>query len=53
VEDLAGALDVLAAADLDVVDVNLTDDRWQEAFVRPSVVGGLIVQVAATTPDRR
>jgi catechol 2,3-dioxygenase-like lactoylglutathione lyase family enzyme len=49
VEDLAGALDVLAAADLDVVDVNLADDRWQEAFVRPRVVGGLIVQVAATT----
>lgn len=49
VPDLAEALEVLAAADLDVVDVNVEDDRWHESFVRPSVVGGLIVQVAATT----
>lgn len=49
VADLAEALDVLATADLEVVDVNVEDDRWHESFVRPSVVGGLIVQVAATT----
>ena len=49
VPDLREALEALAAAELDVVDVNLDDERWQESFVRPSVVGGVIVQVAATT----
>ena len=49
VPDLPEALDVLAGAGLEVVDVDLTDERWQESFVRPSQVGGLIVQVAATS----
>lgn len=51
VPDLPAALEVLAAEDLPVVDVSLEDERWQESFVRPSAVGGLIVQVAATTLD--
>ena len=49
VPDLREALATLEAAGLDAVDVDLSDDRWHEAFVRPSHVGGLIVQVAATT----
>ncbi len=49
VSDLPEALEVLAAADLQVVDVSLDDERWREAFVRPSVVGGLIVQVASSS----
>lgn len=49
VPDLPEALTVLEEADLPVVDVNMSDERWQESFVRPSAVGGLIVQVAATT----
>ncbi len=49
VPDLPEALDVLDTADLEVVDVDLSDERWQESFVRPSAVGGLIVQVAATS----
>lgn len=48
VADLPRALEELARADLHVVDVSLDDERWQEAFVRPSVVGGLIVQVASS-----
>ena len=51
VPDLPEALTVLEQAALPVVDVNLDDERWQESFVRPSAVGGLIVQVAATTLD--
>ncbi len=51
VPDLPAALEVLAAEDLPVVDVSLDDERWQESFVRPSAVGGLIVQVASTTLD--
>jgi catechol 2,3-dioxygenase-like lactoylglutathione lyase family enzyme len=49
VPDLPDALDTLDAAGLGTVDVDLADPRWQEAFVRPSVVGGMIVQVAAST----
>ena len=51
VPDLPAALAVLDDEDLPVVDVSLEDDRWQESFVRPSAVGGLIVQVASTTLD--
>lgn len=53
VADLPEAIAVLDAADLPVVDVDLSDARWQESFVRPSAVGGLIVQVAATTSTPR
>lgn len=49
VPDLPGALEELARADLHVVDVSLDDERWQESFVRPSAVGGLIVQVASSS----
>lgn len=49
VPNLQQALTVLADEDLPVVDVSLDDERWQESFVRPSAVGGLIVQVAATS----
>lgn len=49
VPDLPDALAVLEQADLPVVDVDLSDERWQESFVRPSAIGGLIVQVASTT----
>ena len=49
VPDLHAALDVLGAAGLDAVDVSDTVDYWQEAFLRPSQVGGLVVQIASTT----
>lgn len=44
--DLLRAIAALEEAGLDVVDVDLTDEHWKEAFLRPSQVGGLIVQVA-------
>ena len=49
VPDLHAALDVVAGAGLEPVDVR--DDRveWQEAFLRPSQIGGLVVQIAAST----
>jgi len=49
VADVPAALEILDQAGLDVVDVDLSDDRWHEAFIRPSVIGGMIVQVASTT----
>lgn len=49
VPDLRAAVAVVRAAGLDVVDVDATDPRWQEGFLRPSQVGGLVVQLAAST----
>lgn len=51
VPDLHGALNVLDAAGLDAVDVDDSVDYWKEAFLRPSQVGGIVVQIAATTFD--
>jgi catechol 2,3-dioxygenase-like lactoylglutathione lyase family enzyme len=49
VPDLAAAIATIRAAGLDVVDVDDGDPTWQEGFLRPSQVGGLIVQLAAST----
>jgi Glyoxalase/Bleomycin resistance protein/Dioxygenase superfamily len=46
VPDLPQALVVLARAGLDVVDVALDGNDWREGFLRPTQVGGLVVQVA-------
>ena len=51
VPDLHGALDVLAGAGLDAVDVRDDADYWKEGFLRPSQVGGLVVQIAQTPLD--
>lgn len=42
------ALATLADEGFDTVDVNGDDPHWQEAFLRPSQVGGLVVQVACS-----
>lgn len=49
VPDLHAALDVLAGAGLDAVDVNDDTEYWKEAFLRPSQIGGLVVQIAQTS----
>jgi catechol 2,3-dioxygenase-like lactoylglutathione lyase family enzyme len=46
VDELLPAVDELRDADFDVVDVFAEGDVWHEAFLRPSQVGGMIVQVA-------
>lgn len=48
VPDLAAAIDDMRAAGLDVVDVDLSEPQWQESFLRPSQIGGLVVQVASS-----
>jgi catechol 2,3-dioxygenase-like lactoylglutathione lyase family enzyme len=48
VPDLHVALDVLRAGGLSAVDVRDDVDYWKEAFLRPSEVGGLVVQIAQT-----
>jgi methylmalonyl-CoA/ethylmalonyl-CoA epimerase len=51
VPDLGEALDTVRAGGYDIVDVQTTAPHWREGFLRPSQVGGLIVQVAWTPDD--
>jgi catechol 2,3-dioxygenase-like lactoylglutathione lyase family enzyme len=46
VDALLPAVAALREDGFDVVDVGTDGDAWHEAFLRPSQVGGLIVQVA-------
>ncbi len=46
VPDVLAATDEVRAAGYDVVDVNTEHEDWHEAFLRPSQVGGFIVQLA-------
>lgn len=48
---LQESIDRLTAAGLDVIDVSTADPTWHESFLRPSQVGGLIVQVAWAGTD--
>jgi catechol 2,3-dioxygenase-like lactoylglutathione lyase family enzyme len=48
---LAEAIATLTEADYEVVDVSTAQEAWHEAFLRPSQVGGVIVQVAASGYD--
>lgn len=51
VADLGAAIDTIRAGGFDVVDVQNTSPWWREGFLRPSQVGGVIVQVAWTSED--
>ena len=51
VDDLGAAIDTVRAGGYEVVDVELTAPHWREGFLRPSQVGGLIVQVAWADED--
>lgn len=46
VPDLPQAIATLEEAGFDVMDVDLSGDHWHEAFLRPSQVGGIVVQIA-------
>lgn len=46
VADLALAIAIVRAEGLDVVDVQMEDAGWREGFLRPSQVGGLVIQLA-------
>lgn len=48
VPDFDEALATLTDEGFDLVDANGEDPHWQEVFLRPSQVGGLVVQVACT-----
>ena len=46
VPDLGTAIETLRGGGLEPVDVRMDNPYWQEAFLRPSDIGGLVVQVA-------
>ncbi|MEX1177581.1 MAG: VOC family protein [Nitriliruptor sp.] len=51
VPDLHAAVAEVEAAGYDLVDVSFAREEWHEAFMRPSQVGGLIVQIARPLHD--
>lgn len=46
VPDLGAAIETLRAGGLEPVDIRMDNPYWQEAFLRPGDIGGLVVQVA-------
>ena len=46
VPDIHEAIATMRDGGLDVIDINTDSDHWRESFLRPSQIGGLVVQVA-------
>jgi methylmalonyl-CoA epimerase len=49
VDDIRATLATARDAGLDVVDERLEHEAWKEGFLRPSQVGGLVIQIAQAT----
>jgi methylmalonyl-CoA/ethylmalonyl-CoA epimerase len=51
-DDIRGAITHLEGRGFELVDVNLSDPNWKEAFLRPSKSHGTLIQVAqSSAPD--
>jgi methylmalonyl-CoA/ethylmalonyl-CoA epimerase len=51
-DDIHAAVQLLEARGFELVDVNLDNPHWKEAFVRPSNAHGTLVQIAqSSAPD--
>jgi methylmalonyl-CoA/ethylmalonyl-CoA epimerase len=51
-DDIRAAIEHLRALGYELVDVNLSDPHWQEAFLRPSRSHGTLIQIAqSSAPD--
>jgi methylmalonyl-CoA/ethylmalonyl-CoA epimerase len=51
-DDVAAAIVELESRGYEVVDVDLDDPHWKEAFLRPSKAHGTLIQVAwSSEPD--
>jgi methylmalonyl-CoA/ethylmalonyl-CoA epimerase len=51
-DDLRAAIARIEAAGYELVDVNLDNEHWKEAFLRPSRAHGTLIQVAqSSAPD--
>ena len=53
-DDIRAAIDELEAAGYELVDVNIDNPDWKEAFLRPSRAHGTLIQVAQSRlPDEK
>jgi methylmalonyl-CoA/ethylmalonyl-CoA epimerase len=51
-DDIGAAIASIEAAGYELVDVNIDDEHWKEAFLRPSKAHGTLIQVAqSSAPD--
>ncbi len=51
-DDIESAIDDLRGRGFELVDVNVADPRWKEAFLRPSRSHGTLIQIAQSSePD--
>lgn len=51
-DDIAAAIARIRACGYELVDVNLDDEHWKEAFLRPRRAHGTLIQVAqSSAPD--
>jgi methylmalonyl-CoA/ethylmalonyl-CoA epimerase len=51
-DDIRAAIAEIEAKGFELVDVNLGNPHWQEAFVRPSKAHGTLIQIAqSSAPD--
>ena len=51
-DDIRAAIAHLRAQGFELVDVNVQDPHWKEAFLRPSKAHGTLIQVAqSSAPD--
>jgi len=51
-DDIEAAIERLREQGYELVDVNLSDPNWKEAFLRPSMSHGTLIQIAqSSAPD--
>jgi methylmalonyl-CoA/ethylmalonyl-CoA epimerase len=48
VDDLPAAIEACESAGFPLMNIDLRDPQWQEAFVHPKAAGGIVVQLAQT-----
>ena len=53
VTDLAAQVDRMRAAGVQLIQVNLEDTHWKEAFIHPKNAHGVLIQVAESSSRRR
>lgn len=50
-DDIAWAISHVETMGYEVVDVNLSDPNWKEAFLRPSTAHGTLIQIAQSSAE--
>jgi hypothetical protein len=48
-DDIEAAIEHLQGLGYELVDVNLSDPHWKEAFLRPSKSHGTLIQIAQSS----